>query len=59
MADIDEQAREMLDRMIKQMAKAEGVTEELKAKSPMDWVGHMNNIRSCAEEVILADLIYV
>ena len=49
----------MLDRMIKQMAKAEGVTEELKAKSPIDWVGHMNNIRSCAEEVILADLIYV
>ena len=59
LADIDEQAREMLDRMIEQMAKAEGVTEELKAKAPMDWVGHMNNIRSRAEEVILADLIYV
>ena len=41
------------------MAKAEGVTEDLKAKSPMDWVGRMNSIRSRAEEVILADLIYV
>ena len=41
LADIDEQAREMLDRMIVQMAKAEGVTEELKARSPMDWVGRM------------------
>ena len=59
LADIDEQAREMLDRLIEQMAKAEGVTEELKAKSPMDWVGRINNIRSRAEEVILADLIYV
>ena len=59
LADIDGQAREMLDRMIDQMAKAEDITEELKAKSPMDWVGRMNSIRSRAEEVILADLIYV
>ena len=41
------------------MAKAEGVTEDLKAKFPMDWVGLMNSIRNRAEEVILADLIYV
>ena len=59
LADINEQAVEMLERMITQMAKAEGVTEDLKANSPMDWVGHMNSIRSRAEEVILADLIYV
>ena len=59
LADINEQAVEMMDRMLEQMAKAEGVTEDLKAKSPMDWVGRMNSIRSRAEEVILADLIYV
>ena len=59
LADIDEQAREMLDQIIEQMAKAEGITEDLKAKSPMDWVGRMNSIRSRAEEVVLADLIYV
>ena len=59
LADINEQAVEMLERMIAQMAKAEGVTEDLKSNSPMDWVGRMNSIRSRAEEVILADLIYV
>ena len=59
LADINEQAVEMLERIIAQIAKAEGVTEDLKAKSPMNWVGRMNNIRSRAEEVILADLIYV
>jgi len=59
LADINEQAVEMLERIIAQIAKAEGVTEDLKAKSPMNWVGRMNNIRSRAEEVILADLIFV
>ena len=59
LADINEQAVEMLDRLIDPMAKAEGVTEELKAKAPMDWVGRMNSIRNRAEEIVLADLIYV
>lgn len=59
LADINEQAVEMLERMIAQMAKVEGVTEDLKANSPMDWVGRMNSIRNRAEEVILADLICV
>ena len=36
----------------------QGVTEELKEKAPMQWVGMMNNIRSQAEEVILTELIY-
>ena len=59
LADINEQATEMLNHMISRMARAEDVTEELKATSPMDWVGRMNNIRARAEEVVLADLIYV
>ena len=40
------------------MAKAEGVTESLKAENQMAWVQQMNNIRNRAEEMILADLIY-
>ena len=58
LAEINEQATEMLDRLIEQMAKAEGVTEELKAENQMEWVSRMNNIRNRAEEIINAELIY-
>ena len=44
--------------LTKQLQAEQGVTEELKAKAPMQWVGLMNNIRSQAEEVILTELIY-
>ena len=40
------------------MAQAEGVTEELKATDPLRWTGLMNNLRHCAEELVLTDLIY-
>ena len=40
------------------MAKAEGVTEELKRKDQMAWVGRMNNIRNQAEEIVRNELIY-
>jgi hypothetical protein len=55
--DIDLQAEEMLYRLINQMARAEGVTEQLKANDQMAWVGAINNIRARAEEVVYADLI--
>jgi hypothetical protein len=48
--------RELLTQ---QMAAAQGVTEELKARDQMKWVGLMNSIRQSAEELILNDLIYV
>ena len=48
----------MMELLVKQMAKAQGVTEQLKANDMMKWVGMMNNIRSAAEEVVLNDLIY-
>lgn len=54
LADIDEQARERL----KQMSKRQGVTEQLKADNQMEWVGKMNNIKSCAEEIVHKELIY-
>lgn len=56
--EIDREAREMLNRLVKQMAQAQGVTEQLKATDQMAWVGAMNNIRNAAEEVVLAEIIY-
>ena len=47
----------MLDRLMTQMAKREGVTELLKAESQMEWVQQMNSFRSAAEEVVMNDLI--
>lgn len=55
--DIDTHANEQFDLMIRQMAKAEGVTEQMKAENQMEWVGRMNIIRSRAEEVILLELL--
>lgn len=57
LADIDERASEMLDRLVKQMAEQEGVTEHLKAEQPLDWVGRMNNIRHRVEEIIREEVI--
>ena len=59
LADLNEQAQERLELIIRQMQEAEAVTEELKARDQMEWVRQMNNIRNRAEEVILAELIYV
>ena len=46
------------NRLIKQMAEREGVTEDLKAKNQMEWVGQMNNIKHRAEEIVNTSLIY-
>ena len=56
--EIERTALTRLEQMVPQMAKAEGVTEELKATDQMKWVGLMNNIRHSAEEAILSELIY-
>lgn len=47
-----------MEQITEQMAKAEGVTEQLKATDQMKWVGLMNSIRQAAEETVLAELIY-
>lgn len=54
----EQTALQRLELLTKQLSKEQGVTEELKEKAPMQWVGMMNNIRSQAEEVILRELIY-
>ena len=59
LADIDEEATEMFDRLMKQLAKQEGVTEKLKAANQMQWVRKMNNIRYRAEESILREVVFV
>ncbi len=59
LADLNEQAEERLDLIIEQMKAAEGVTEELKARNQLEWVGRMNNIRNRAEEIIKAEMIYI
>ena len=59
MIDIQKQAEERMDFLTELMAKAEGVTEELKAADQMLWVAKMNNIRHSAEEIILTELIYI
>ena len=56
--EIDDAANTRMELLTKQMAKSQGVTEILKAKNQMAWVGAMNNIRSAAEEIILSELIY-
>ena len=51
--EVDREANEMLRLLIEQMAQAQGITEQLKAKDQMAWVGAMNNISSAAEEVVV------
>jgi len=56
--EIDSSAKEMIDKLIKDIALKQGITEELKAKDQMAWVGAMNNIRHSAEEFVLKDFVY-
>ena len=55
--EIDTTAKEMVNKLIKAMAVKQGITEELKAKDQMAWVGAMNNIRHMAEEIVLRDFV--
>lgn len=58
LADIEEQAQERFERIVEQMKQAQGITEQLKAENQMEWVARMNNIQTCAREVVNAELIY-
>ena len=57
--DIEDECKERLEILVKQMAKKENVTEELKVNNQMEWVQRMNNIRNKAEEIILNEIVYV
>lgn len=58
LANIDEQAENMFDQLVSQLAEREGVTEQLKANNQMLWVKKMNSIRNRAEEIVNHELIY-
>lgn len=58
-ADIDEQAENMYQLLVKQLAEKEGVTEQLKAENPILWVQQMNNIQNRAREIVNAELVYI
>lgn len=55
----DQEAREQVEMLMKQMAEKKGVTEELKVQDQMKWVGLINNIKVSAEEIILKNMVYV
>lgn len=54
---IDNQAWELMDKIVQQLAEADGTDEELKMTDQLEWVGRMNNYRECAREIIIRDLI--
>lgn len=58
LADVEEGAQPLFLRLVKEYAEREGVTEQLKAENPMEWVQKMNNIRNRVAETVCADLIF-
>ena len=57
LADVDEQAHEMLTSLTVELAKTQGIDELLKATDPVRWVQEMNNVRNSAEETVMRELI--
>ena len=58
LALFNQEATERLESLIQAMKVAQGITEELKSRDQMAWVGAMNNISACAEEIVYAELVY-
>lgn len=56
--ECDEECKARLEFLTEQMKAGAGITEELKAKEQMKWVGLMDNVRSAAEEIVLKELVY-
>ena len=59
LADIEEQAQKRFERVVEQMKQAQGITEQLKAENQMEWVAKMNNIQSCAREIVEMKMLYI
>ena len=59
LADLDKQAVEMFQQLVKQLAEKEAITEQLKAADQMEWVRRMNAVRAQAAEIVNGELIYV
>ena len=59
LADIDQQAQEMMNVIVQQMVQAQGITEVLKITDQMAWTGKMNNIQASAMEIVSKEIIYI
>ncbi len=58
LSEIERSCRDRMERIVSEMAKVEGINEELKSAYQMEWVRLMNGIRHCAEETVLHELVY-
>lgn len=59
LSNIDQQAEDMFIRLVKEMAEKQGISEQLKARDQMMWVGRMNAVRNTAMEIVNKELIYI
>ena len=58
LADIDSQAQKRFERLIKEMKKAQDITERLKEENSIEWTGRINNLKVCAMEIVEQEIIY-
>ena len=58
LSEIERSCRDRMERIVSEMVKIEGITEELKSTNQMEWVRRMNGIRHSAEETVLHELVY-
>ena len=58
LADIEEQAQERFERIVKQMKRVQGITEQLKVENTAEWIERMSNIQACAREIVDKEIIY-
>ena len=58
LAEVDKTCKERMDMLVLGMKETQGITEELKARDSMAWVGAMNNIHNAAEEILFAEVTY-
>ena len=56
--EVEQRAHDRMDELTELLKKERMIDEKLKARDPMRWVGEMNNIRACAEEIVLKEIVY-
>ncbi|RHR30042.1 TnpV protein [Ruminococcus sp. AF19-29] len=56
---VDDETQDRMETLVSQMMDKQGITDELKARDQMAWVGAVNNIRNAAEEIVLKELVYI
>lgn len=58
LADVEEEAKSLFHRLVKEYAEQEGITEQFKSENPMEWVRRMNNFRNRVTEIVNHDVVY-